>query len=262
MRLSSLTMSNDSQEGSVILDVLLQMARDSELDGYAISRLEGRLRSGIEFLDGLGFCLSEEGDLLSQWRGYADDGRGLSIGFRSDYFEKLSEAVRLRDEHGFTLKKLAYDIDGQRSVAEDGFGKLKALIELGAFRPEDGSLLFPSSEEQKQVIQVATRDAHFQILGLMLRMFDIKNPAFSEEREWRLVSFSHKSMQDAGMGHRACGDKIVPFLEFSFEDVGVPPIARVVLGPKHQTPLHVISRLLESKRFDGVEVVKSAATYR
>ena len=35
-------------------------------------------------------CLSHEGDLLSQWRGYADDGRGFSIGFDQAAFTKLS----------------------------------------------------------------------------------------------------------------------------------------------------------------------------
>lgn len=33
-----------------------------------------------------GTCFSEEGDLLGQWREYADKGRGLSIGFRARWF--------------------------------------------------------------------------------------------------------------------------------------------------------------------------------
>lgn len=33
-----------------------------------------------------GFCLSEEEDLLSQWRGYADDGQGVAIGFSKVFF--------------------------------------------------------------------------------------------------------------------------------------------------------------------------------
>src|SRR3954470_9187707 len=28
-------------------------------------------------------CFSEDGDLLSQWRAYTDDGRGVAIGFRT-----------------------------------------------------------------------------------------------------------------------------------------------------------------------------------
>ena len=37
------------------------------------------------------FCLSEKGDLLSQWRGYADDGTGVAIGFNLDFFKNLNK---------------------------------------------------------------------------------------------------------------------------------------------------------------------------
>ena len=30
-------------------------------------------------------CFSKNGDLLSQWRAYAEDGKGFSIGFDSNY---------------------------------------------------------------------------------------------------------------------------------------------------------------------------------
>src|SRR5690606_28676010 len=35
--------------------------------------------------EGFALCLSEKGDLLSQWRAYARDGTGISIGFSSDF---------------------------------------------------------------------------------------------------------------------------------------------------------------------------------
>ena len=40
-----------------------------------------------------GICFSEEGDLLGQWREYADKGTGLSIGFDVKWFENLCEKV-------------------------------------------------------------------------------------------------------------------------------------------------------------------------
>ena len=45
-------------------------------------------------------CFSRYGDLLSQWRGYADDGKGLSIGFSTKYFKK--ETINLI---GFDISK-------------------------------------------------------------------------------------------------------------------------------------------------------------
>lgn len=41
---------------------------------------------------GLGFCLSAERDLLSQWRGYTGDGAGVAIGFNRLYLEELTKA--------------------------------------------------------------------------------------------------------------------------------------------------------------------------
>lgn len=79
--LSSLNLSNDSMEGKLLSSVILQLASD---DGLQADHLR-LLREQVEYLegyfDGLGFCLSERGDLLSQWRGYAADGAGVSIGF-------------------------------------------------------------------------------------------------------------------------------------------------------------------------------------
>ena len=43
------------------------------------------------------FCLSEKKDDLSQWRGYADDGTGISIGFNGKYFKALQLINGLND---------------------------------------------------------------------------------------------------------------------------------------------------------------------
>lgn len=36
------------------------------------------------------FCFSKDGDLFSQWRAYAADGTGVSIGFDSEIISKLT----------------------------------------------------------------------------------------------------------------------------------------------------------------------------
>lgn len=58
----------------------------------------------------LALCFTGNGDLLSQWRGYGDDGRGVAVGFRrSDInalldwwneFENVSEGKRIHLGHG------------------------------------------------------------------------------------------------------------------------------------------------------------------
>ena len=110
--LSSLTQSNDSKEGAVILEILIELANEADLTLAAQGRLESALRGGFDFFDGLGFCLSEEGDLLSQWRGYANDGTGVSIGFNREYLVALGAKLRESEGRSFGLKKLIYDRDG------------------------------------------------------------------------------------------------------------------------------------------------------
>ncbi len=263
IRLSSLTLSNDSQEGLVILDVLLQLAKDAGLDKLDLAVFEKHLQLGYELFDGLGFCLSEEGDLLSQWRGYADDGRGICIGFTKPYLEKLGSSAKNGGGRNFSLKQLVYDKTRQREVAERNFRSIRELIREGAFRSSLGSLLLQNDDAEKEKIARATGLAGIGITIAMLDMFDIKNPAFSEEKEWRLISFTTKgNLKEPEIRFRGNGDKIVPYSEVKLENLDAEPIGRVVLGPKHQTPMHVIEQILSSSGFKAVEVTRSIATYR
>lgn len=263
IRLSSLTLSNDRKEGELIQDILLQIARDANLMPSVVARFERALRNSYEFFDGLGFCLSENGDLLSQWRGYADDGKGLSIGFNRKYLKALSERRKEADTPSYHLCKLVYDKRGQRRIAEKHFEKLRPLINDGAFRNPTGTLLAPTDGDERERIEKSTRAAYFAIALAMLQMFEIKHPAFKEEREWRMVNFSFREfLDDKGIKFRPAGDKIVPFRELELEDVGVRPIAKVILGPKHQGPEHAVHRLLALSGFSKVKVIKSVATYR
>ncbi len=59
--------------------------------------LAARSQIDLELHDkvALGVCFSEERDLLSQWRGYADNGSGFSITFDKG---KLEKAIRKNKE--------------------------------------------------------------------------------------------------------------------------------------------------------------------
>jgi hypothetical protein len=73
----------------------------------------------LQYFFAVGFCLSEEGDLLSQWRGYADDGCGVAIGFESSFFSDLTEMTPDRAK-GFDLLfvQVCYDPKEQRKLLD------------------------------------------------------------------------------------------------------------------------------------------------
>lgn len=81
--LTSLTQSNDSAEGDWMLEAWLK-SFDRNCSSQKMRARGARLlvNSTRRDLSVLGTCFSEEGDLLSQWRGYAADGAGFSIAFK------------------------------------------------------------------------------------------------------------------------------------------------------------------------------------
>lgn len=120
------------------------------------------------------FC--EDGDLLSQWRGYGG-GSGFSLAF-----SPLSQRheVKLLCKGGFRtmVKKVVYEADRQRA-------RLRFL--LGNFVNLVNGFSFGISSPQGAA-------AHTELsLVLILEMTDwactVKHSAFSEEKEWRIITY-------------------------------------------------------------------------
>lgn len=264
--LSSLTLSNDTLEGRLVSRTIMELAREDDLDLHTLQRLEQSIAIIEEMFDGLGFCLSEDGDLLSQWRGYADDARGLSIGFSQAYLEKLSQLNEEQKLPNFTLQKVVYDPEAHKAELSPTYTELRKLIDDGVFRnPGISSLLDTRSGDeiraQKLIFDQANQKLFIKLFELYPKIFKLKAPAFREEREWRLVSSLIKNV-DHDCDYRNAAGRIVPFRSFNLINIDVPAIDEVILGPKHPTPSPVVSAILKRYGFDGVEVRSSEATYR
>ena len=66
------------------------------------------------------FCLSEKKDELGQWRGYADDGRGLAIGFEAKNFYVMDVlALKEDDSFDFCFRRLNMVKKGSRHTLTD-----------------------------------------------------------------------------------------------------------------------------------------------
>jgi len=94
-------------EGRLVKTAIMKLAERDGLNEDAKVDLSESLAFNERFFDGLGFCLSFYGDLLSQWRGYADDGCGVSIGFGVPYLKSLVHSERDKAPH-FALHHVRY----------------------------------------------------------------------------------------------------------------------------------------------------------
>lgn len=262
--LSSLIQSNDHLEGKYIAKVVGDLtAQLSPVEGS--EPLTHFLNYIADQTDNFGLCLSANGNQLSQWRGYAQDGTGISIGFSEAELNHLADSANfLTDQYegsNLSLFKICYDPEEQK-------------------------------RQLKPLLRAYSENAFFEIIDNEVSPFRFKHPAFMEEEEWRLVlNCPRESTLIARGGStelnimklnhhykaRATGNEIKIHVEMSlrprlhypevlnhYPEViqSFDPIRKVILGPKNATPISLIETILLAEGWGNVEVEKSDAPYR
>lgn len=250
-------------EGRWVYKIFSDICDQNKLEMHHKSRVLGLLGTLGDFYEGLGFCLSEHGDALSQWRGYAQNAEGFSVGFSKEGLQALSALSHGSGKPSLSLNKVNYDIHTQQKELEPTYHEIKKLIDQGAFRVPTLLTIEESEEKRKKAAaeqKEALNNIYLHILFMFPKLFQQKNPAFSEEKEWRIVSPYIKNTDD-DIEFRAAGYRITPYRIFEFQsENGI--IDEVILGPKNQTPIDIIQAALKKFGYKSVTVRKSEATYR
>jgi len=167
---------NDQREFALALDIAERVLEERK------SRLVSRFDRGVlevlreavsQARDASVFVasFSENGDQLSQWRGYCPSSNGYSLGFRTSDLRKLSRA-----EQSFVLFPCLYDEDSQSGLVEQVIDAVFASANtIWVQEPDNSQRIFRQA---------------FQEFGALLALVSpiIKDRSFQEEAEWRLVS--------------------------------------------------------------------------
>lgn len=259
VRLSSVRHANDATEGTLLSAAVSRLAIHAQLSADESARLQHHAELLERQFDGMALCLSEDGDLLSQWRGYADDGRGIAIGFNRDHLNELvalSEATDSDETNlALALYKAKYEDEEHDAAVRPLFDLLQSLR----------SLPLEKAPDDEKAAALLKRIGSLQALRLSLEAYDhvysLKHRAFSGEREWRLLQhfdWSHSSPT----GYQPRPGRLVPYTEVALSSALSAPITEVVLGPRHTTPPDVIARFLEAHGHQQVAVRHSSSPYR
>jgi hypothetical protein len=190
------------------------------------------------------FC--ENGDLLSQWRGYGGVGGGYAIGMSR---ERLNDLASSQD---YELVRLMYGEVEQEAQLETA---LRESVQIARELVSDDQF----TENMTLMLGIAFTAA----------MLSIKNLHFREEDEWRLV----RSMRFPGVESvrrtlfRTHGALIVPYEEFALstppgsDDV---PITEIVVGPTPHSELAEsgVRHLLDRNNLEHAQVRASAIPFR
>lgn len=198
---------------------------------------------------------TEDGDLLSQWRGYGAGGDGVSIGFD---LNKLSfsriDSVFPGDARAPALIKVEYNPERQISEVRKIFEGAKQVYDAHA------SVLAANPHTALRLPQLFSdvlRDAIYWL------RWEFKSPYYSEEREWRLVSNPMGVRQNLT---RVSNGHIIPYVEMPLPQTESRPInqlavPRIVLGPRcPASALRSIRGMLQNLAYP--EVVRSNLALR
>ena len=251
-------------EGKLLSQSVARIARSENLSADETSMMQDSISLMEMMFDGLGFCLSEEGDLLSQWRGYAADGLGVSVGFNKDFLQRMAEENSQDNGPGVQLAKVEYDPGVHDSFVRPTYDEMKRLLNSPEWKERPPTILGGATTEKLAAVRNAALRTHTNILlapmALLYKVFLMKTAGFREEREWRLVTHLVPSMGTVP-SYRASVGRLIPYKACRFSE-HESPIAEVILGPKHQTPRLAVQQYMAHLGFGEVPVFESRTSYR
>lgn len=200
---------------------------------------------------GLIASFSRDGDSLSQWRAYADDGRGFAIGFRSSALKQLP----------VQLLEVCYDREQQITEMTVAIAAL-FLVWL------DGKRSYSAPSFVDGCRRLAVTSAAF------------KNPAWRDEQEvrcqhmivsevgesgWKLVDPGGNSgdvpVDGTQVQFQNRRGSIVAFIDLSFEKLKAA-MAEIAMGPKCPNATGNVLFLLGNNGYGTLPIRRAGAAYR
>ncbi len=192
---------------------------------------------------------TEEGNLLSQWRGYCPHGSGVSIGFNP---EKLIISTK---PHSFMIGKCIYDNDHKIALA-------KQLIDVVVSVANERGEALPNQKHPTQSFHDVFAELEPKLLTVAAL---IKDHAFREEKEWRIVSPIISNYVKTPIKYREGATLLIPFMEVPLpkNDQQAIDIEHIFLGPTPENYLSINSISMYLSRVGAyASILNSAIPYR
>ncbi|MFJ9531274.1 DUF2971 domain-containing protein [Herbaspirillum sp. NPDC101396] len=256
LRYSDLYGMNDFLERRWGLDMFSRIAATFET-----AMGEQFVKTMVEAVQGFGAivcplaaCFSKDGDVLSQWRAYSQDGAGYAIGFDAQKIAHMPartvnveyDAQVQHNEIRQHIQSL-FDEFGRADIEKEY--KLAFRTACSHFANDLAAYKNPAFKEENEVRQlhVISHSLH----GESIKLEDSGGVAFTKPYVDQPISFVMKR----GIP--------VPFLDIDFSDDGaLNPIREVIIGPRNPAPELAVMRMLETLNIPSVIVRKSSASYQ
>lgn len=221
------------------------------------------------------------GDLLSQWRGYADDGRGICLGFN---VHELLEFTDTSNITGYALEKVQYlSKEALDRWIKNVANELLQLVNIILGAIKDGKIVYSSEVEfDKDIFDTL----YYNIIAEIEESIKFKADGFKEEKEWRFFiknslnkdeidkkeyssigrlseETRRKSSEfvDANIDFNVKENDIVPFISLGFDKFHNNLISEVICGPNNMIRKSDLDMFLRKYGYCNCEHRKSSITY-
>lgn len=192
-------------------------------------------------------CFSKYGKNLNQWRLYAKDATGVSVGFST---AKLTEFYGIKPS--LTVLNLGYAFYKVKYIDDEMKNEMKSEIISNA--NADG-------------YNVTVKDFIWYAKNYYMKAAEFKN-----EEEYRIL-YNPEQKQDFELGFdidddfykqdkldfRIQNSRLIPYFKMSFKEES---IREVIIGPKCEAGEAEIRKFLMKYGFNDVIVIKSELSYR
>lgn len=237
---------------------------DGEIDLLNRMDLAQKLIDIYKGLRAYCFCLTELKDSLGQWRGYADNGNGICIGFSKTYLDNIKSESFYCPVFNFQMLSIAYESKNMDKFCEIIYNSC------------------PKEHPAKFITQAFEKLFHISVF--------FKDKSFKEEKEWRIAFAFNDSVSSVGLLNFKHFAKIsnekynnhfaTPTMQFtatpndiiSHIEVGIldmtSAINHIIIGPKSNLTENDIKQLLISKGLlknmsdKSIKISKSSSSYR
>jgi hypothetical protein len=191
---------------------------------------------------------SKESDMLSQWRGYADDSKGVCIGFKFNFNE--------------------YDIDTSISTSSNIAKSNVSQFGIGEISYRDKNDIENELKDisSKSEFKYISNESLIKESLLFLKESCIfyKHPSFKEEQEVRIVYTPENNISTnislSSLKYRYSDNQIIPYYELDFNNH--ISITKIILGSKCKLNEEDLKKFLQDNDFNDVEIVRSNSPYQ
>lgn len=264
LRMTDVGCMNDSGEVVHIVPTVRRILSEYFKE-YSEERVTNAIDSAINHILGpdggnfisLATCFSDNPDLLSQWRGYGNDGMGVSIGFDRSVLKQIAQSYSLLDfskvhytqkaQESFIKKSMVRAIQTIQNMKIDSDAALRITIQtMVDYIFQQGGVFFKRSDfcEEKESRLTLTACSSFGGLTTLdhpiLMIHD-------EHSVYSVVGNDFISLTDLSYFLRS--NTMVKYVDLDFSKVADKLIKKITVGPKSHVSESDIRFMLKKNGF-------------